>query len=102
MDGFFTNSSRVAEVYNWNYHEVGVATLTGMTTGTGECELRWIYNQKEMSFDNGSPKNSNGLGHVNITQNGKLFMTIYFKFHYLWNDNGAPIVVREVFNPKCK
>ena len=66
LDGFFTNSSRGEEVYNWNYHEKGEGILTGATTGTGEYERRWIYNEKEMSFDNGSPKNSFGVAHTLI------------------------------------
>lgn len=102
IDGFFTNSSRGAEVYNWNYHEKAFGILSGLTTGTGEYESRWIYNEKEMSFDNGSPKNSFGVAHTNITQNGKLFMTLYFQFHFIWDENGNPIVVREVFKPECK
>ncbi len=100
LDGFFTNSSRGEAVYNWNYQEKATGILSGLTTG--EYELRWIYNQKEMSFDNGLPKNSAGVAHANITQNGKLFMTLYFQFHFVWDKDGNPVVVREVFNPKCK
>jgi hypothetical protein len=102
MDGFFTNSSRGAEVYNWNYHEKGEVILTGETPGSEEYEARWIYNEKEMSFENGLPKNSFGVAHTIITHDGKLFMTINFQFRFIWNGNGDPIVVREVFNPKCK
>lgn len=102
MDGFFTNLSPGAEVYNWTYHEKAFGILTGVTTGTGIYEARWIYTWREMSTDDGFPKNSFGVAHTNITQNGKLFMTLYFQFHFVWDKDGNPVVVREVFNPKCK
>ena len=101
IDGFFTNSSRELTVYNWNYHEVGEGVLTGTTTG--EYKIRWIYNEKEISFDDGFPKRSKGVAHTNITKNGKLFMTINFQYNYVWNEPWTnPIVWRNVFNPQCK
>jgi hypothetical protein len=101
MDGFFTNSSRGLQVFNYNYHEKGVGVLSGMTTG--EYEISWVYNEKDMSFDNGFPKNIEGQAHTNIRHNGKLFMTINWQYHYIWNEPWTyPIVWREVFKPECK
>ncbi len=78
------------------------AILTGATPGTGEYDTGWNYNQKEMSFENGFPKNSFGVGHTDIINAGKLFMTVNFQFRFIWNGNGDPIVVRVIDNPKCK
>jgi hypothetical protein len=101
MDGFFTNSSREVAVYNFTYHEKGRGTLTGATTG--EYEIEWNYNAKDMSFDVGFPKQSVGIAHTKITHNGKLFMTINYQYVYIWNEPWTyPIVWRNVFNPKCK
>jgi len=101
IDGFFTNSSRGEAVYNYNYHEIGAGTLTGLTTG--EYQMEWTYNEKDMSFDDGFPKHWKGVAHTNITHNGKLFMTINWQYNYIWNEPWTnPIVWREVFNPKCK
>jgi hypothetical protein len=101
MDGFWTNSSNEVAVYNYVYHEKGVGTLTGKTTGEYECV--WNFNGKEMSFDSGFPKHSTGGAHTNITKNGLLFMTINWNYHFIWNEPWTyPIVWREAFNPKCK
>ena len=100
MDGFFTNSSVGEEVYSWNYHEKGVGTLLGETTGN--YELRWVALMKEVSFDDGSPKNSFAVAHTNIRKDGKLFMTINFQYNFKWDKDGNPVVVREVFKPECK
>ena len=89
-------------MYNRNYHEKGLGILTGLSTGAGKYETGWVYYEKEMSFENGLPKNSFGVAHTNITKNGKLFMTINFQFRFIWNGNGEPVVVREVFKPECK
>ncbi|MBK9389067.1 MAG: hypothetical protein IPN68_02315 [Bacteroidetes bacterium] len=64
MDGFFTNSTVGEDVYKWNYHEVAEGTLTGETTGN--YELRWVALMKEVSFDDGTPKNSFAVAHTNI------------------------------------
>lgn len=101
MDGFFTNSSRGEDVYNWNYHESGSVILTGLTTG--EYQASWTYNDKEISFDDGFPKHSKGVAHTNITHDGKLFMTINWQYNYIWNEPWTnPIVWRNVYNPQCK
>jgi len=101
IDGFFTNSSRGEDVYNYNYHEKGAVILTGLTTG--EYQASWTYNEKDISFDDGFPKHWKGVAHTNITHDGKLFMTINYQYNYIWNAPWTnPIVWRDVFNPKCK
>jgi hypothetical protein len=101
MDGFWTNSSRWAGVYNYTYHEIGEGTLTGETTG--EYQMRWTYNAKEMSFYDGFPKQSIGFAHSTVTHNGKPFMTINWQYIYIWNEPWTyPIVVHDAFKPECK
>jgi hypothetical protein len=103
MDGFFTNSSREAGVYNYTYHEKGEGTLTGLTTGTGEYEVSWNFNDREQSFYDGFPKQVIGFGHTNITKDGKLFMTINYQYTYVWNEPWTnPIVWHNTFKPVCK
>jgi hypothetical protein len=100
MDGFFTNSSREVAVYNYTYHEKGGGTLTGTTTG--EYEADWNFNSKEMSYD-GFPKQSVGMWHINVTQNGKLFMTVTLQYVHVWNEPWTwPKVWRNVYKIECK
>ena len=98
-DGFFTNSSLGQEVQNWNYQEKGWGTVTGLTSGI--YEVRYVYNAKGMSFKNDDYLEFGGT-HNNVTKDGKLFMTINFKFRFRYDGDGNPIVERYVDNAVCK
>lgn len=101
-DGFFTNSSQGQEVHNWNYQEKGWGTVTGLTSGTGIYEASYVYNAKGMNFKNGKDDLEFGGTHNNVTKDGKLFMTINFKFRFRYDGDANPIVERYVDNAVCK